>query len=393
MFRGPLLHPIIYRIYVHINRLLLSRKTNWIVSRESLNRWRSIPSDHAVLLASNHADHEDHFAFVELAGQLYKFPYEVSAPELFDEWGGWKGLGLRLIGAFPVQRGGSDIDATRFVIKSLTDGKTIAIFPEGEVHFLNDVVTPLMRGLSLFALEGARARERAGKTPESIVVLPMGIKYFYPYDATSLLKRKLDFCERQLFGRASRGPVFARIENLLETMLARASTRFGVHPEGPTIEHRFLDLARQLSTVLEPRAETSHEKLFEHAHRQRVRHKDDAERAEMARWAAQAIDFWPGYIEETNQERLMETLRKSERLITGREHPEFPGRRNGCIEIGRPIPVHRYLAQYLERKSRNDAMETLTRDVTAAIQTAIDGLRQRNSSREGSRPGVTLTHP
>lgn len=377
MIWRPSTNPLINRIYVLTNRYILSRDLTWVVSDKSMNRWRSIMTGHGTLVVAKHADHGDHLSIAELSGRLGVRPYYMAAAEIFDEWCGLLGLGVSLVGAFPVQRGGNEIEATRFVVQKILNDETVALFPEGEVHFLNDIVTPLKRGMSLFALEGARARRKAGK-PDSTVILPIGFKYAYPYDISGFLDKKMALCEKAFFGRASHGDVTARLGVLLNATLDKTERRFQVSLGGRRWDERFTSLAHQLSERLNCEdGPVAHEKLFERAHRQRRACKGDSEASEMARWALRALDFWPGYLDHPTPERLLDTLRKTERLLTGNERPAVPGRRLLLVEIADPIYVDSYLPAYMERRNRRRAMDSLTCRVAGSIQGALDTLGSR----------------
>lgn len=378
-FQPPIPNRFLYAFFQSINHPILSRGVTWIIEPESWAHWKALPPGSAYFIASKHAHFTDHFCIAGVASRLGISCLFVSIPEAFEEYWGLAGMVVRRLGGFAVERGGTNIQATRYIVEALVKADhPLVIFPEGELYFLNDVVTPLKIGTALFALEGAKAREHAGK-PESTYILPVGLKYVYPGDAAPFLMEKLIFCEKKFYKKAQSGVLQSRIFKLVSDVQERSESVYHLQGEGKTPEEKFFSLSRQLLEQLEGEA---HGKVFDgdlsdRGRRLMVWFKKKSPQYEKAKFALHCLDFLPGYLNEPTQERFMETLRKLERLITGNENPSFPGKRNLFVKIEKPLAVHRYLPAYLDRRIRKDALGQLTSDLQTALQGSINAIRQQ----------------
>lgn len=356
-------------------------------------RWKSIPADAAYFIAMKHADFSDHLSMGDLAATMGMRLLYVSVPEAFKQNFGLTGFVIRRLGAFAVERGGTNLQASRYIVGQLVNGKIpLLIFPEGELHFINDVVAPLKQGVSLFALEGAKARKAAGK-PNSLFILPVGVKYVYPDDITPFLDKKISLCEKKFFGETKPGHLLERIYSLMEGVLQSSASRFGIDLTEKTIEENFFFLSGQLIERLEREAygKVFHEGLSDRARRLMVHLEKNRERFETARLALHALDFLPGYLNDLSQDRLMETARKLERIITGNENPPSVGKRLLFLRMEEPMAVEPYLPLYLDRKTKREALQKLTADLQAVLERSVASLvgKTRSFSKTGKPAGVS----
>ncbi len=87
----------------------------------------NIPSG-AALICANHSSWADPF-LIAFAVKNREHLHMMAKKEIFDK----KIIGsiLRSIGTFPVNRGGSDIEAVRTTMRYLKNGEKVVIFPEG----------------------------------------------------------------------------------------------------------------------------------------------------------------------------------------------------------------------------------------------------------------------
>ena len=111
----------------------------------------NVPDEGGFILCSNHVSARDP---IYLALRLKKRQLHFMAKaELFKI----KPLGalIRALGAFPVDRHNSDLNAIRTALKLLNDGHGLAIFPQG-TRSRDNSPTPMLNGVSMIAL-------RAGK--------------------------------------------------------------------------------------------------------------------------------------------------------------------------------------------------------------------------------------
>ena len=82
---------------------------------------------------------------------------------------------LPRIGAFPIDREGTDLRAFKTGVEILAEGEhPLVIFPEGEIYYTCDRLTPLREGAVAFATTAAKRLADRGKT---VWIVPTAIKY------------------------------------------------------------------------------------------------------------------------------------------------------------------------------------------------------------------------
>lgn len=211
-------------------------------------------SGDGILIAPNHSDHADS-ALMVMLGQKLKHPFFFMATHaIFTRASRYL---LPRIGAFPVDREGTDTRALRKAQEILSAGQSpLVIFPEGEIYRLNDLITPLRDGVAAVATTSARkARERGHK----VWVVPVGIKYRFTDDADpmpwmlkcmtrleqkfnwrpkpelSLLERlyryatgMLSLKEIEFLGGVRAGSVPDRVQQMREHVLENVEARLGL---------------------------------------------------------------------------------------------------------------------------------------------------------------------
>ena len=128
----------VYILFVGIVRLIFRIK---VVGAENE------PKNGSVLVCSNHISAAD--PVVICAAMSHQVCY-MAKKELFKipvlSWL------IRVLGAFPVDRGGKDVSAVKKAIKLLKDGKRVGIFPQGTRHpGENPRETPLKNGAAMIA--------------------------------------------------------------------------------------------------------------------------------------------------------------------------------------------------------------------------------------------------
>lgn len=139
----------------------------------------NIPKEGAYVVCSNHKSYLD----PPMLGVCLPFPVRFMAKEeLFRN----KILGgiLRAVGAFPIQRGRSDVGALRGAMKMLARGENVAIFPEG-TRSKGDTMRKGKQGAVLIAV-------KAG-----VNILPVGIQGEYKlfHKLTIRIGKVIPLCE------------------------------------------------------------------------------------------------------------------------------------------------------------------------------------------------------
>lgn len=109
---------------------------------------------------------------------------------------------LKQVGAIPIQRGASDIDAVKKVLGVLNNNKQILIFPEGTRNRGNDMeMLPFKDGVATFALKTKceivpmmyYRRSRPFRRNRILVGEPFDLSQFYGIKGTAVRKDATDY--------------------------------------------------------------------------------------------------------------------------------------------------------------------------------------------------------
>lgn len=106
----------------------------------------NVPADGACIVSSNHIHARDPFY---IAAHLPRHIYFMAKVELFRI--GIVGWFIRKVGAFPVDRGKSDLNAIRTSLRILKEGHALGIFPQGTRSRDNEQ-TQMAGGVALIAM-------------------------------------------------------------------------------------------------------------------------------------------------------------------------------------------------------------------------------------------------
>lgn len=126
---------------------VFARIVGWIFRVKVVGR-ENEPEDGGFLVCANHTSATDAivicYAFrrhqVRYMAKKELFSIPVLAPL------------IRMLGAFPVDRGGSDVGAIRRAVEMVKEGKSMGIFPQGHRYISVDPrTTPLKNGAALIA--------------------------------------------------------------------------------------------------------------------------------------------------------------------------------------------------------------------------------------------------
>src|SRR3954451_9261255 len=179
-----------------------------------LKRMIDSPDD-GVLIAPNHSHDSDPHVMIDVGHQLGRQLYFMAAWQVVLAHKGIDGWVMQRFGAFSVDREGCDRRAMRQATELLTTGKSLVVFPEGEIYHTNERLTPLREGVAFMAITAQRDLDksaarvedeapaeprlshdsaRQGPRPPShpvhrqIWVVPTCIKYAYEEDITPKLE-------------------------------------------------------------------------------------------------------------------------------------------------------------------------------------------------------------
>ncbi len=147
-----------------------------------------------LLLAFRHPSADDPFCLMQLmnrelprAAQMqgqplqepshFHFVYDRGIPLWAGDWVGWV---YARLGGIPILRGKVDLRGLRTAREILTEGRfPLAVAPEGATNGHSEIVSPIEPGLGQLAVWAVEDLCKAGRDQETVVILPIGIRYYY----------------------------------------------------------------------------------------------------------------------------------------------------------------------------------------------------------------------
>ncbi|HWE38107.1 MAG TPA: 1-acyl-sn-glycerol-3-phosphate acyltransferase [Isosphaeraceae bacterium] len=388
-FRPPRVVPLLVRLARPIIRRKLRREqlVHEVEAQGAEPLREPLEKGDGLLIAPNHADNADGGVMFLAAGVVGRpFCYMV-AYQLFN---GLSRYELPWLGAFPVDREGSDLRAFKAGVEVLASGRCpLVVFPEGEVYHTADRLTPLRDGAAALAIAAARRRAEGKGT---VRIVPTAIKYrfldghdptpplralmdelegrftWWPRTDRDLVARIYGFAEAMLalkeleyLGEVRRGPIPERLRALRSTILDRIEgLRLGRHGDGPVpgrvkeLRHACLEALADPATTPEGAAALR-------------RDLNDL-------FVVVQLYSYPGdYVAECpTAERVSETLLKFRQDVfntTEMAAPRTP--RRAIVRFGAPIDVAPSLAGPSRPRA---AASALTAELEHGIQSLLDAL-------------------
>jgi 1-acyl-sn-glycerol-3-phosphate acyltransferase len=350
-----------------------------------------IQPDDGVLIAPNHSHDSDPHVMIEVGKKLGRQLYFMAAWQIFRPHWGIDGFCLQRLGAFSVDREGCDRRAVKQAVEILTTGKTLVVFPEGEVYRLNERLTPLLEGVAFMALTAQRdldksaAAKAKSETGSRVWIVPTAIRYKYAEELAPKLDEAIRQIEARMLTKPPHGATLneriVRVGELALTIKEKEKLGHARDSEG--------DLPGRIAYLIEDllkRNETKHLKKSPSAETVPLRVKalrrhlleiwtDEKSEPEMLRLAREGLDdvqlvlqlySYPGdYVsEKPSIERMAETIEKFEEDLTGFARPK--GKRDARVVFGEPIDLKLAAAAGRPR--------TVAADVTDKLEAAIKGL-------------------
>jgi 1-acyl-sn-glycerol-3-phosphate acyltransferase len=341
-----------------------------------------------ILIAPNHSDHADALVMFRLSDQIGKPFCYMAAYQIFEGNAGLRHWLFPRIGAFPVDREGSDRQALKAAIDVLCAGEhPLVVFPEGEIYYLADRITPLREGAPYLTVKAA---EKLAESGRNMWIVPAALKYrfldgtdptpqlsklmselearytWWPHDDCSLLARIYHFAEGTLalmeleyMGGARTGALKERLQSLREHMLDTMEDRLMGKRRADSVPVRVKELRRRcLEQLAKPET-------------------DGPSAAQLRRdlhdlFRIVQLFSYPGdYIrEQPTLERVAEILTKLEEDSSGGQLEVRPrGDRRVHVKLGAPINVTERLAGGAKART---VLPALTSELEARIQQLLD---------------------
>lgn len=164
---------------------------------DGLERFELLKGDR-VVICPNHSSEDDAEVVFGLSKMVNQDFYFLTAHEIFHGNRGWNRLLLPYLGCYSIERGTKDIAAYRTTRDLLiANDHKLVVFPEGEISHFNEFVMPLERGvvqMSFAAIDHLDSK----KTPGSVSILPVAIRYFFCENVNDQLDAVMDRIEKKL---------------------------------------------------------------------------------------------------------------------------------------------------------------------------------------------------
>jgi len=342
------------------------------------------------MVAVNHPAHGDPFVIFEAMSRMQVACCYLAAWQVLRGWWGLKGWAFQRLGAFSVDREGTDMRSFRAAVEVLaTSGRSLVIFPEGEVYHLNDSITPLREGAAMIAVTAARRRSRSGGP--ALHIVPCALKYFYLQDPTPQLQDVMSRLERRLYWRPRVGrPLAERIYRYAEAVLGLKEIEYLQSAGTGPLPDRIQRLSEHVLSELEKRRldRVSREPVPVRVNRIRARIMKELagdDQPEPAPEALEALDrdlgdlhlvtqlfSYPGdYVAgQPSLERVTETLDKFEEDALGAVDAGARAPRRAIVSFGPSIDVTEHIGG--EKGPARPAAGPLTAILQQRLQEQLD---------------------
>ncbi|HBV62550.1 MAG TPA: 1-acyl-sn-glycerol-3-phosphate acyltransferase [Rhodopirellula sp.] len=366
------------------------RLVDWYLRRkEGIVSWecrglehlkRSLERGDGILLAPNHCRYADPLVLGWPARLLKTNVYAMASWHLFNQ-GKFDGFAIQKMGGFSIHREGVDRQALETAIASLaTAERPLVLFPEGTTNRSNDVLKPLLDGVSFIARSAARRRKK--KSNGNVVIHPIAIKYLCVDDICDWARQRLLQIEQgfgwrtpsglsiaqrtrrivdgafalrevEYLGTTGSGTKKQRLEALITSILQRIETRLAMQPGQENSRERVRAIRTEIaSQFFQQNVDQKSEIQF----------RQDVIAVDMVQ---DMISYPESYLDsdEVTDSRIVETIQRMEESICGKADCGVPLR--AVIQIGDAINVQAEKAPrgevdplMLELKTQLDGMLT-----------------------------------
>jgi 1-acyl-sn-glycerol-3-phosphate acyltransferase len=376
-------------------RLDLALHNRVHLEKADLERLKNIPLGQGVIVTPNHCDETDFKICIELSRLSQRNFYYMMNREAFAEGFGIAGYWLQRLGAFSVDRGGergSVEQSKRYAIDLVEQGQDVlVIFPEGEIHYLNDLVQRLKSGAVEVGMK-ALIEMREVRPDRTVYLVPMAIKYLYPGSIAHILEERVKKMEKHLKRRIRTQSLQTRLALIFAELLHRQEfihkLKFG-SSRLTALTERILDIRQSVIEQLEEKyqcgkgaAETqglldrgwhlsSHIRSLPkgifgaESLAQLKKDLSSLNRvAQMAGWRPEYVEMNP------SQERLAETVMKLEREVFQIKRPHQLAKREVLLRIAEPIDLKPFADEY--QKDPHLARRKIAEKLRSTLQSMID---------------------
>lgn len=334
------------------------RRKEGVVSHEcrDLDHFRdSLQRGDGILLAPNHCRYADPLTLGWPARDVRTHVYAMASWHLFNK--GWfDTFAIQRMGGFSVNREGTDRQSLETAIDILARAeRPLILFPEGTTNRTNDIIKPLLEGVSFIARTAARRRAKHGGG--GVVMHPIAIKYLCASDYADwadqqLLEMEHRFCWSRLpgqtilhrtlraiegflalkeiehLGASQAGPLPDRRDRLLSHLLNQAESRLRIEPSTDTD-------ARARVRAVRAGVVSEYFSLADDA-QARERLKQNVAETDLA---LELLSYPEGYLLPhcATDTRVVETIQRLQEFHFGKANVSVP--LHAVIQFGEAIPV------------------------------------------------------
>jgi hypothetical protein len=332
-----------------------------------------------ILLAPNHCRYADPLVLGWPARELNTYLYAMASWHLFNEsW--FDSFALQKMGAFSIYREGPDRQSLEMAIDILvTADRPLVIYPEGTTNRTNDVLKPLLDGITFIARSAAR--RRAKRSSGQVVLLPVGMKYLCKTDITDWADAQLTQLEERLgWSRKGNLSTLQRTTRLAEGLLSLREIEYLGESNSGALPHRRDHLIEQMLVQLEDDLRIPHCDDSVQARVSAIRKNaavtyasstDESEKQLMrdnvvAADLVQDISSYPTcYLrpDQATDTRVVETIQRMQETLYGKADGSMP--LHAVIQFDQPIVVP---AEKAPRSKPDPLMEQLADRLSAMLE-------------------------
>ncbi|MBI61451.1 MAG: hypothetical protein CMO79_03455 [Verrucomicrobiales bacterium] len=345
-----------------------------------------------LLLLPNHSTHSDPQIMVEACRQIDLWSFFMAAYDVFerDSRVAWV---MQRMGAFSVNRDGSDRQSLKDAVETVIDGRYgLTVFPEGNVYLMNDRVTPFLDGPAYIAMKAQQELKEEGR----IFAIPVSIKVTHLTDCREAIQEMLaDMAKKLDVGFDQDDEIVGRVHKVGIAMVQRNLKMRGFLPPNPDYSDLPALLRQSAELIIagleakigiEPKATDDLMDRFRGVRREIHKVRSDPDReidhAVAAIWADEAIvafrilSYAGNYLsEKPTLDRVGETIEKLQEDLYGKVVAPY-ARRAAYVRFGDPIDVSEQLAAAAKPRL---AMSVLTEQFEAGVQVGLDEINQANN--------------
>ncbi|MEM8667597.1 MAG: 1-acyl-sn-glycerol-3-phosphate acyltransferase [Planctomycetota bacterium] len=312
-----------------------------------------------ILLAPNHCRYADPLVLGWPARAVNTHLYAMASWHLFNVKA-FDTFAIRRMGAFSVYREAADRQSLSTAIQILTDAeRPLVIFPEGTTNRTNDVLKPLLDGVTFISRTASRRRkkEQGGR----VVMIPIAIKYLCVGDIGPWADQQLHRIEDRLgWLKPLDQGIWERTVRLAEALLSLKEVQYFREVKCGDLPARRDELIGFLLQEIESRLEISSptDSAEDDTMRERLRRirtkvaaryfADDASSEEKTRLKydiaaaelAQDLRSYPDcylHPDEVTDTRIVETIQRMQETFFGEADATVPLK--AVIQFDEPIEV------------------------------------------------------